>query len=255
MRQSPLIICKSHYSFLKGVHSIPELVTFAADGGVRVLCLADENGLYGAVEFAAACAEAEIAPLIAAELTDGHRTVTVIVRNQNGYAFLSETITRLQLHGPVLAEVVAPECDDLLYLCDDPVLLQAWVRQGRTRGLHAAAVVSDRARLKSLLSLASRRPDLARQLPAVPTMELNLFSEADVPLYKLLRAVARNCTVASLPAEETVPQTPHRGLLRELPEPPLPFRSALSSSDVADLCSFQFDFDALHLPRFIPQVS
>ena len=76
MRYSPLIVCKSHYSFLKGVHTISELVAFAVDHQLECLCLADENGLYGAVEFAAACDKAGIVPLIGAELTDGVRSIT-----------------------------------------------------------------------------------------------------------------------------------------------------------------------------------
>ena len=252
VRHSPLVICKSHYSFLKGVHSVPDLVTFASDHGLRQLCLADENGLYGAIEFATACGKANITPLIGAELTDGKRNVTVIARNRNGYARLSEIITQLQLHEPPLTEIVVPGGDDLLHFCADPVLLQRWVRRGETGGLYAIPVVSDSSRCRSLLTLVSRRPDLAPSLSAVPVIELNLFSGEDIALYKVLRAISRNCTVASLPTEETIPKAPSAKLFGQLMEEPLlPFQTVLSSGDVARLCTFRFDFTTLHLPRYI----
>ena len=150
MRYSPLVICKSHYSFLKGVHNISELVTFSVEHELNYLCLADENGLYGAVEFADACDKADIVPLIAAELTDGKRSVIAIARNREGYRRLSEVITHLQLDEPLLSDVVVPMGDSLLILCDDSVLLQRWIRRKETEGLYTAPVVSDITRLRSL---------------------------------------------------------------------------------------------------------
>ncbi len=238
MRYSPLVVCKSHYSFLKGVHSVSELVSFAVEHEWGYLCLADENGLYGAVEFAAACDKAGIVPLIGAELTDGKRSAVAIVRDREGYSRLSEAITHLQLDKPPLCDVVAPVSDRLFTLCDDSALLQRWVRRKETDGLYAAPVVSDTTRLRSLCSLSAR-------LPAIPVVMLNLFSEEDLPLYKVMRAIALNSTVASLPAEETA-------VFHGLPTPPLPFPSLLSAADVVNRCTFQFDFDTLHLPRFTP---
>jgi hypothetical protein len=81
---------------------------------------------------------------------------------------------------------------------------------------------------------------------------LNLFSDEDIPLYKVLRAISRNCTVESLPAEETIPEAPSATLFGQLMEEPiLPFQTVLSSGDVTRLCTFQFDFATLHLPRYI----
>ena len=252
VRYSPLVICKSHYSFLKGVHSVPELVTFASNHGLRQLCLADENGIYGAVEFSTACSEANITPLIGAEMTDGERSVTVVARNRDGYAQLSEIITRFQLYESPLAEIVVPGGDDLLYLCADPVLLQRCVRRKETGSLYTMPLISDGSRCGSLLNLASRRPNLVSSLSAVPVIELNLFSDEDILLYKVLRAISRNCTVESLPAEETIPEASSAKLFGQLMEEPIfPFQNVLSSDDVAQLCTFQFDFSTLHLPRYI----
>ena len=244
MRYSPLVVCKSHYSFLKGVHSVSELVSFAVEHEWGYLCLADENGLYGAVEFAAACDKAGIVPLIGAELTDGKRSVTAIARNREGYSRLSEAVTHLQLDKPPLSDVVAPVSDGLFTLCDDSALLQRWVRRKEKEGLYAAPVVSDAMRLRSLCSLSARRPDITR-LPAIPVVSLNLFSKEDLSLYRVMRAIALNTTVASLPAEETA-------VFHGLPTPPLPFRSLVSAPDVVNRCTFQFDFDTQHLPQFTP---
>ena len=244
MRYSPLVICKSHYSFLKGVHSISELVTFAVEHELKHLCLADKNGLYGAVEFFDACDKAGTIPLIAAELTDGKRSVIAIARNREGYRRLSEAITRLQLDEPLLSDVVAPTSDCLLILCDDSVLLQRWIRRKKTEGLYATPFVSDIARLRSLCSLSDRLPGIAR-LSAIPVVMLNLFSKEELPFYRVMRAISLNSTVASLQTEETA-------VFHGRPLPPLPFHSLLSAGDVANRCTFQFDFNTLHLPRFVP---
>ena len=73
----------------------------------------------------------------------------------------------------------------------------------------------------------------------------NLFSKEELPLYRVMRAIALNSTVASLPTEEMA-------VFHGFPLPTLPFQSLLSAGDVLNQCTFQFDFDTLHLPRFVP---
>ena len=50
---------QSHWSLLDGVPSVSELVAHAVALGLPALALTDRNALYGAVEFVAACADAD----------------------------------------------------------------------------------------------------------------------------------------------------------------------------------------------------
>ncbi|WP_026374279.1 error-prone DNA polymerase [Agrococcus lahaulensis] len=61
----------SHYSFLDGAASPAELVTEARRLGLEALALVDHDGLYGAVRFAEAAAEAELPTVFGTEFSIG----------------------------------------------------------------------------------------------------------------------------------------------------------------------------------------
>ena len=206
------------------------------------MCIRDRHG---AVEFSIACSESGIIPLIGAELTDGRYSVTAIVQNQHGYRRLSEVITNLQINELPLMDVLTPEDEGLLILCNDSVLLQRWMRNKEIKALYVAPVVSNSSSLKLLLSLVSRRPDIVRRLPAIPVVGLNIFSKEELNLYRVMRAISHNCTVTSLSIKKEV-------IYQCLSLPPLPFRLLLCSKEVADICTFRFDFHSRHVPRFVP---
>ena len=87
----------SHWSLLDGVPSIRQIVDFAQTLNLPALALTDTNALYGAVEFASACREADLRPIIGAELsiTGGH-SVILLAQSREGYANLCRLVTRLQ---------------------------------------------------------------------------------------------------------------------------------------------------------------
>ncbi|WP_299955655.1 DNA polymerase III subunit alpha [uncultured Modestobacter sp.] len=58
----------SGYSMRHGANHPADLVTRAADHGMRALALTDRDGLYGAVKFALACRSADIRPLFGVDL-------------------------------------------------------------------------------------------------------------------------------------------------------------------------------------------
>lgn len=260
MRDKPLVICKSYYTFLEGVHSIPELVEFAVDHNVQALCLADRNGLYGAVEFYLRCREAEVEPLVGAELTQEKRCVTIIARNLEGYEELSEIITRRQLEEFHLKDDLPLNSPNLLTLCHDAFLLQRWLRNDPPlrRDGHSSLMLglplSDRDAFRKALNLMARRSDLPR-IPVVPFVGLNLFGAQDVPLYKVLRAIDLGCTVETLPQEEASVWErgePATAVLRG--SEAIPYEPVLEAADVAKLCHLRLDLKRYHLPKFVPAV-
>jgi len=72
-------------------------VGFAKTLNLPALALTDINALYGTVEFALACREAEVRPIIGTELsiTGGH-SIILLAQSRKGYANLCRLVTRLQ---------------------------------------------------------------------------------------------------------------------------------------------------------------
>jgi error-prone DNA polymerase len=90
------------YSFLEGASLPEELAVRAARLGYTALAITDHDGLYGAMEFAQACAAAGIRPIVGAELTLAHGFLgadtgpvhlTVLARSEQGYAHLCRLLT------------------------------------------------------------------------------------------------------------------------------------------------------------------
>ncbi|MBI2900824.1 MAG: DNA polymerase III subunit alpha [Planctomycetes bacterium] len=88
-----MLIAHSYYSLLRGASSPAALVARAKELGLRSLALADDEGLYGAVEFWKRCKEAGIRPVLGATI-DGH---VYLVKNRTGYANLCRLITARKL--------------------------------------------------------------------------------------------------------------------------------------------------------------
>jgi error-prone DNA polymerase len=98
------------YSFLEGASLPAELAPRAASLGYSTLAITDHDGLYGAMEFAQACASANVQPITGVELTllhgltdSGTRAepgfgsspvhLTLLAENEQGYANLCRLVT------------------------------------------------------------------------------------------------------------------------------------------------------------------
>ncbi|GAA1624325.1 error-prone DNA polymerase [Brevibacterium sanguinis] len=119
----------SQFSFLDGASDPEDLVTAGAAAGLSAMALTDHNGLYGAVRFAHAAAEAGLPTVFGAELSLGLREkipgqtdpeathLLVLARGVAGYRSLSAAITQANLAGeknrPVfdLEELAAASAD------------------------------------------------------------------------------------------------------------------------------------------------
>ncbi|MEK6273387.1 MAG: error-prone DNA polymerase [Actinomycetota bacterium] len=90
--------CHSAYSFLDGASAPEELARRAAELGYPALALTDHDGVWGAMEFAQACKELGVRPIVGCELTvtDGARPfhLTLLVESQEGWRHLCRLITQ-----------------------------------------------------------------------------------------------------------------------------------------------------------------
>jgi len=91
----------SHYSLLKALPKIPQLVARAKEEGCTTLALTDLNNLYGAIEFYKECKEASIKPIIGldAHIGDGKRLL-LYAQNVAGYKNLMQLVTKAHLETP-----------------------------------------------------------------------------------------------------------------------------------------------------------
>ena len=91
--------CRSSYSFLHGASDPADLVDEAVRLGLRVLGIADRDGLYGVARFAEAAAEAGLGTIIGAELSLPQAPLTVLARGPEGYRRLSHAINDALMAG------------------------------------------------------------------------------------------------------------------------------------------------------------
>ncbi|UCF21658.1 MAG: error-prone DNA polymerase [Gemmatimonadota bacterium] len=93
--------CHSAFSLLDGASTPEALVRRAVELGIHALALTDHDDLGGAVRFSRAARDAGLEAIVGAELTvesqesggrPGH--LTLLARNADGYANLSELVTR-----------------------------------------------------------------------------------------------------------------------------------------------------------------
>ena len=85
----------TNYSFQEGASSIGEVVGQAAGLGYKALALTDHDNLCGAVEFAEACHDAAVQPIIGCEVTlAGGYHLTLLAETRQGYGNLCWLISQ-----------------------------------------------------------------------------------------------------------------------------------------------------------------
>jgi DNA polymerase-3 subunit alpha len=91
----------SHYSLLKALPKIPDLVARAKAEGCTALALTDLGNLYGAVEFYKECKKQGLKPIfgLSVHVGDGRRTL-LYAKNKEGYQNLLAIVTKSHLASP-----------------------------------------------------------------------------------------------------------------------------------------------------------
>jgi DNA polymerase-3 subunit alpha len=91
----------SHYSLLRALPKIGDLVKRAKAEGVEALALTDLGNLYGAIEFYKACKDAGIKPIIGLEsVMEGGKHVLLYAKDKKGYLNLLQIVTKSHLNSP-----------------------------------------------------------------------------------------------------------------------------------------------------------
>jgi DNA-directed DNA polymerase III PolC len=194
---------RSHYSLMWGTGSPAALCRAARIRGYKALALTDTDNLYGLWPFLAACAHEGIRPIIGAELTDpaGEGRAVCLVESETGYRNLCRLITGRHGHGRApfdLEREVAAQGAGLVVLTQSPSLLTAW----HGAGLTVAAAVARRARSRAF---ALKKTAAQLGVPLVATPASFFIDPGDVPVHRILRAIAANGTVHGLGPKDAAP--------------------------------------------------
>ena len=190
---------RSHFSLLRGTASPARLCALARKHGYTGLALTDRDNLYGLWPFLAACRREGLRPVVGAEITEpaSGRLAVCLVENKLGYAHLCNLISRRHEKGTFrLEEAITDLHEGLIVLSRDHPLLAGLLRQG----VRVAADLGARP-----MQAAGRLRKWAAQagVPAVATPDCGLAEEGDAPLYRLLRAIAKNTSLSRLDDTET----------------------------------------------------
>ncbi|HYF38635.1 MAG TPA: DNA polymerase III subunit alpha [Gemmatimonadales bacterium] len=230
----------SHFSFGIGVSSPESLARAAAERGFRALACTDTNGVYGAVEFTQACAAVGIRPILGAHLVAEGQEVVALATDERGWGALCRAITGLHWQGSEdvkyptasLLSHLASDREGLILFSQDIGFLEQMVRLSGPRDLYAE--LRPGRRRHAVLAAARRLG-----LPAVATNGVVAAHAAEWSRHRLLRAIALNTTLSSLPTAEVWPQRawlcPVSELSRHFPDCPEALRAAEA---IAERCGY-----------------
>lgn len=209
MAFAPLHVHSSH-SLLRGIPSVPELVTAAKARGYQALALTDVGTMAGSILFLQECRRQGIRPILGLELRDERDPevrLVLLARNAQGYGDLCELASfhNLKRRGPDLEDLFAREFPDLFALCSHPFLLQRLAHTPLRKGLFGAICLQDIASAERS-RLVEKMAD-AEGLPVAVAHECWFLDPSDESLHRLLRAIDGNTDLSRLPVREKVPAT------------------------------------------------
>jgi DNA polymerase-3 subunit alpha/error-prone DNA polymerase len=196
----PLTV-RSHYSLLRGVHSISEICRTAKRLGYNRLALTDTDNLYGLWPFLSACRREDITPIIGAEITGNtpKQRAICLVENYTGYRSLCRLLTRRHLEPDFSLETAVPlHADGLVVLTQNPDHLAAW---------HAAGVSVAASIARTPLPPSHEICQMAKRLavPLVATPDSFFLYPQDVKIHRLLHAIAQNTVLSRVERTDLAP--------------------------------------------------
>ncbi len=262
----------SHFSFGLGVSSPEVLARAAAELGLGALACTDTNGVYGAVEFQRACDTAGVRPILGAHLVADGQEVVALALNEQGWAALCRAITQVHwrkrdsgAREDGLAEEGAQGVERLG--CQARPDGAGTPSRAKRPGTPLHSIIGDREGLilisrdvdflEQTLHLsgpenlyAELRPGKRRhetlaaarrmRLPVVATNGVIAAHAEDWSRHRLLRAIALNTTLSTLPAEEVWPTgawlCSTEELARHFPDCPEAIRATM---DIAERCAYR----------------
>ncbi len=205
----------SYYSFLNSTLSIQAIVDLAVHRHLPAVAITDTDNLHGAVEFATAAKAAAIRPIIGAEIRRGRLPLLLFVQNTTGYRNLCRILTRPET-------LLEHDTAGLIAVSQDKLL----ERHFPQRFYNAADVA----------------------LPAIHHAE-----PADRWKYDVVQSVRTLTLLRQAHPDKRLDGDFHFLTAAEVREVYCGRDDVLArTTEIAERCSFDFDFGQLHFPSFKP---
>lgn len=113
----------THYSLLRALPKIKDLVTYAKSKGIKSLGITDYNNMYGTIEFYSQCKASGIKPIVGVEFSikynDRIFQIVLIAKNITGYKNLMRITSIVNVENPLNPILT----DDTLLLYKDGLLV------------------------------------------------------------------------------------------------------------------------------------
>ncbi len=262
----------SYYSFLAGTLSIQHLLEEAQRGNCRAIALTDTNNLTGVTEFYSSAREAGIKPILGAEVRDGRDRAVLLAKNWDGYEEICRTITSLSHAFPAarisntenddgfksdqgedrsisersitLSDLLANHSENVFIITKSERLVRK-LSQSHSNNLYIEITKADEGRWPQVLKLKEETGS-----PLVATNDVYFGKPAGRTLHTILRAIATNTTMGTIPVNEAANETQYfcsedeyRRWFQHYPE------ALMNREIIAEQCNVEFDF---HTSKFTP---
>jgi DNA-directed DNA polymerase III PolC len=232
----------SAYSLQEGLLTPAGLVQAAQANGMSALGLTDRNLLTGAIEFASACTEANIQPLIGLEIHLNDGPLSLLAMSLEGWSNLCRLSSAIALRdNPDSAsslDVLASYSSGLIALSSHPEQLKDIFPNCLYINLQA-------------LSQATTLSELALRLnlPTVVTHPIYYLTPDQAVLQRTLAAVRLNRAITTLPKDAAAPPDAYFLSEEEMEERFKDYPKALAATmEIAERCKFDMPIGGSQMP-------
>ncbi len=277
----------SEYSLLDGACRINEIAENAKKLGQRAVAITDHGTMYGVVDFYKACKAAGIKPIIGCEIyvapgsrleknksNDDYSHLVLLCKNEIGYKNLIQIVSKAYTEG----FYSKPRADIELLREHSEGLIALSACLGGYIPKHIVANDIDGAKAHALLLneifgegnfyLELQNHGISEQklvnsvliqfsktlgIPLVATNDVHYIHKSDAEIQEILMCIQMNKTLSeksgfAFETDEFYMKSADEmySLFEQAPE------AIQNTVKIAQMCSFDFEFDKLFLPSFIP---
>ena len=239
----------SAYSLQEGLLLPSELAQAAASFGMPALGLTDHRLLSGAVEFVAACHNANIQPIIGLEIDLDHGPLSLLAASREGWSNLCRISSKLALRE--IPESVCMLDDVAAYSADLIAISSSWINQD-PEFFQLIDLFPDRLYLAlqdSRQILAASKCSKEFSLPVTAVHPVYYLGPEHAALQRTLTAIRLNKRLDEVSAKYTAPEGSYFVGPAELESRFSHYPRAVKATiEIAERCKFDFPLGEIHMP-------
>ncbi len=239
----------SNYSFLQGTATLDNLISAAKKSNSKSLALTDTNGMYGLIQFTKKCIEANIKPILGAEIDDPNyknQKAILLVKNNLGYSELCKIITSRKLNEDFSLIQILNSYQENLFVVTSSIELLQNIKINQNVFAELISTKRLRAKARLLYNYAFKN-----KIKFVATNPIYFLTKGDFLLHKVVTAIRLNSTVDNLSDDELVDEefywkdlTELEKIWRSLPE------AVQNTEYIAESCNLDLELGKYKYPIY-----